>query len=240
MKYVAMLMVAGLAALSGCGKKGQEAEPPAVAAAQSADARAEHEVMSGRIEDGLRVLTFDPDRPGARYKIYRGDYVRPELVDGAPFTLEIPDLGVDMTVPVPEGQKPYFKVPDTGVFPFRIGQLTGEIEAVDLINDRYREVSAKEASAIIAEIHPFVLDVRTQLEYDNGHLEGATLIPVQVLSERLAELKDQEDEPVLVYCHTGNRSTVAAKMLIDNGFQHVINMRHGIREWVGDGLPVVK
>lgn len=240
MKYAAMLALAALAAVSGCGNKDRNGEPPAVAAAQEADARTAKEVVSGTLVDGLRVLVFDPAQPGMRYRIYRGDYVRPELVDGAPFTIEIPSLGVDMTVPVPAGQKPYFKVPDVGVFPFRIGQLTGEIEAVDYISDRYKEVSAKEASAVIAEIHPFVLDVRTQLEFDNGHLEGATLVPVQVLAQRIGELDAYKDKPVLVYCHTGNRSTVAAKMLIDNGFQHVINMRHGISEWVRDGLPVVK
>ena len=240
MKYLALLVLVGLTAVTGCGKKDKNGEPPAVAAAQEADARAEHEVMSGRIEDGLRVLTFDPARPGERFKIYRGDYVRPELVDGAPFTIEIPALGVDMSVPVPVGEKPYFKVPDAGVFEFRIGQLTGEIEAVEYISDRYKEVSAKEASAIINEIHPFVLDVRTPREYDAGHLQGATLVPVQALAKRIGELESHKDEPVLVYCHTGNRSTVAAKMLIDDGFKHVINMRHGIAEWVRDGLPVVQ
>ncbi len=152
-------------------------------------------MVSGRIEDGLRVLTIDPARPDARYIVYRGDYVRPELADGAPFTIHIPSLGVDMSVPVPEGQKPFFKVPDAGVFPFRIGDLEGEIEAVEYTHDRYREVGAREAVDDHRRDHPLILDVRTQREFDAGHLEDAKLIPMQVLAQRIGELEDHKQDP---------------------------------------------
>jgi len=239
MKMLTMLMLALLAA-AGCGNKDRNAEPPAVAAAQEADARASQEVVSGRVEDGLRVLTFDLDHPGATYKVYRGDYIRPELVDGAPFTIAIPALDVTMTVPVPEGGKTYFKVPDAGVFPFTIGTFTGTLEALEFAHARYREVSSQEAQGLIGAMHPFILDVRTAGEYAGGHLEGATLLPVQELARRIGELDAHKTDPVFVYCASGNRSTVAAKMLVDAGFEQVINLRHGFHEWVREGLPVVK
>ena len=196
--------------------------------------------VSGRLEDGLRVLTFDPAAPDTHFTIYRGDYVRPELMGGAPLTLEIPSLDVAMSLPVAEGERDHFKVPDAGVFAFTLGGFKGEIEAIDFHDARYREASSQEAAALIANLHPVVLDVRTGREFGEGHLEGAVLIPVQELSRRSGELAAHKGDPVLVYCASGNRSTVAAKMLIDAGFERVINLRHGYKEWTREGLPVVK
>jgi rhodanese-related sulfurtransferase len=233
-----LIALLALPLLAACGQGGGEDRGPANDTA-AAPAAAPSPV-DGVIEHGLRVLTFDPARPGARYAIYRGDYVKPLVTGQESFTIVIPSLKVDMAVPVPEGERGYFKVPDAGVFPFAIGELTGEIEALEFTHARYREVSAKEAAGLIGALHPFLLDVRTPGEFAGGHIEGAALVPVQQLAGRIGELAAHKNEPVLIYCATGNRSTVAAKMLIDAGFEQVINMRRGISEWGRDGLPVVR
>ncbi|MDM7914135.1 MAG: rhodanese-like domain-containing protein [Candidatus Eisenbacteria bacterium] len=196
--------------------------------------------VSGKLDAGLRVLAFDPSAKDQRFTIYRGDYVRPELTTGEPFTLEIPDLDVSRRFPASPGEPGYFKVPDTGSFSFRIGDATGTIEAIEYAASQYREVGAKEAARMIEAAHPLVLDVRSKGEFASGHLEGAVLIPVQELHARIAELTPRKQEPVLVYCATGNRSTVASKMLVDAGFTRVVNMRRGIAEWNREGLPTVK
>jgi rhodanese-related sulfurtransferase len=95
----------------------------------------------------------------------------------------------------------------------------------------YRELTAPEAAVIIANEDPLVLDVRTRAEYDRGHLADAVLIPIQELDRRIVELRAYKQRDILVYCATGNRSTVASKILIDSGFERVLNMRHGIAEW---------
>ena len=196
--------------------------------------------ISGRLEAGLRVLTFDPEAQGQRFTIYRGDYVRPELSTGESFTLEIPALEMSRTFPATAGEHPYFKVPEAGTFEFRLGEATGAIEAIEYSASQYREVGAQEAAAMIANVHPLILDVRTESEFAAGHLEGATLIPVQELEGRIGELSSHEQQPVLVYCASGNRSTVAAKLLVDAGFVQVTNLRRGIGEWNREGLPTVK
>jgi rhodanese-related sulfurtransferase len=152
--------------------------------------------------------------------------------------LVIEDLAVDNTFPAPEGMKPYFKVPDVGTFPFQAGSLKGTIEAIDYSAATYREVNAAEAEELIRNVDPFILDVRTEREFAGGHLPGATLIPVQTLQQRIGELDAQKERPVFVYCRTGNRSTVAARMLIDRGFTQVINLRRGIVEWQRAGLEI--
>ena len=196
--------------------------------------------ISGRIEAGLRVLRFDPQATDQHFVIYRGDYVRPEIVgDHAAFTLEIPELEVSFEAPIGAGERPYFKVPDAGRFAFTLGEASGVIEAVEYQAGGYRELSAQDAAGLIANVDPFVLDVRTEGEFAAGHLADAKLIPVQQLEQRLGELDQLDhDRPVLVYCRSGNRSTVAARMLVDRGFQQVYNIRRGLKEWEAAGLPL--
>jgi phage shock protein E len=67
-----------------------------------------------------------------------------------------------------------------------------------------------------------VLDVRTLEEYNAGHYPGATLIPVQVLNERIGEL-GAPDRAVVVYCRTGRRSEIARGILLKHGFTDVTN-----------------
>ena len=78
-----------------------------------------------------------------------------------------------------------------------------------------------------------LLDVRTPEEFDGplGHLEGAKLIPLQELPQRLDEIKSYKNKEIVVYCRSGGRSQRASQILIDNGFRKVKNMVGGMRAW---------
>lgn len=84
-----------------------------------------------------------------------------------------------------------------------------------------------------------VLDVRSDGEWAEGHLEGAAYIPFQ--SDNFAELLGQlpHDRPVLVYCAAGGRSAKAMEILNQSGHPEVYNLLGGIRAWQADGHPVV-
>ncbi len=197
--------------------------------------------ISGRIEEGLRVLTIDPAATEAPlFTIYRGDYVRLETATGASVTITVPGLNVDKTYPVAADEKAYFKVPSAGTYKYRIGEASGAIVALDYTATGYREVSAEEGAVLIRSVQPLVLDVRTPSEFAQGHLPDAKLIPVQVLQAQIGQLEDHKDKPLFVYCRSGNRSTVAAKMLMDQGFTNVVNLRRGIGNWQSQKLPIVK
>ncbi|UCH61666.1 MAG: rhodanese-like domain-containing protein [Fidelibacterota bacterium] len=86
--------------------------------------------------------------------------------------------------------------------------------------------------SIAADTATFVLDVRTPEEYDGplGHIEGARLIPVRELAQRLDELADVKDQPISVICRSGGRSARATRMLIDAGFQ-AFNVTGGMQAW---------
>jgi len=94
----------------------------------------------------------------------------------------------------------------------------------------YVNVNVSEAKQMI-ESNPnlVILDVRTQTEYDEGHIENAVLIPVSELEGRLDELDSEKD--TLVYCRSGVRSATASQILVDNGFISVYNMLGGMLAW---------
>ncbi len=71
-----------------------------------------------------------------------------------------------------------------------------------------------------------LVDVRTELEYNNGHMEGAINIPVDSLRERLAEL--DPNKTVVEYCQVGLRGYVADRILSQNGYK-VLNVTGGYK-----------
>ncbi|MBP7071996.1 MAG: rhodanese-like domain-containing protein [Clostridia bacterium] len=75
-----------------------------------------------------------------------------------------------------------------------------------------------------------LLDVRNQGEYEEQHIPGSILIPVNELEKRAeAELTDK-DADIIVYCASGKRSTSAANILAGLGYSKVYNMG-GIMDW---------
>jgi len=97
-------------------------------------------------------------------------------------------------------------------------------------------ISVTEAFSMIKNQNITLLDVRTQPEtISDKKIANSQLIPLQVLGSYLDRL--DESKPILVYCHTGNRSAVASKILRSQGFI-AINVLGGINAWKANGLPV--
>lgn len=82
----------------------------------------------------------------------------------------------------------------------------------------------------------FLLDVRQPEEWASARVDGATLIPLGGLVERLSELPT--DKPIYVMCHAGGRSAQATAYLTQNGFD-ATNIDGGITQWIASDLPVV-
>jgi len=75
----------------------------------------------------------------------------------------------------------------------------------------------------------FLLDVREKSEYKIDHIKGAVLIPLGSLPDHINEIP--KDEKVVVYCRSGNRSSMAVRYLIDHGFTNIINLTGGMMAW---------
>jgi rhodanese-related sulfurtransferase len=82
---------------------------------------------------------------------------------------------------------------------------------------------------------PLLLDVREPGEWQFCHIAGALHLPMNQLAQRLGEL-DHERE-MIVYCHHGIRSQLAAKFLSEQGFKRVHNLVGGIDAWSIDVDP---
>lgn len=95
-------------------------------------------------------------------------------------------------------------------------------------------------AAIGQDPAPVVLDVREPHEYAAGHVEGALLMPLARTVELALAAGVPKDEPVYVFCRTGNRSLQAAQALVAAGYQDVRNVDGGIVAWTSAGLPVVR
>jgi rhodanese-related sulfurtransferase len=102
------------------------------------------------------------------------------------------------------------------------------------------QIGPAEAFDFIEQVEPFVLDVRRQDEFDAGHIESATLIPLAELDGRIAELPQNLDAPMLVYCAVGIRGNFGLVYLKMLGYTNVRNIRSGYGAWVAEGLPVVE
>jgi len=82
----------------------------------------------------------------------------------------------------------------------------------------------------------FFLDVRTQDEWNEYHIPGTTLIPLDELSIRVNELP--KDQSIIVVCRSGNRSQEGRDILLEAGFDDVVSMAGGVSTWRSLGYPI--
>ena len=82
---------------------------------------------------------------------------------------------------------------------------------------------------------PAILDVRSEGEFDDGHIPGAIHIPYGDLSERIGELPVKQDGELVVYCHSGLRAGRAEKTLSDGGYTHVRDLEGQWKAWEAAG-----
>ena len=196
------------------------------------------DIISGRIITGYRILPVDTTDKEINFTVYRGDYIKFSFSnDVASLDFSIPELKYQDTVFANPDKSPFFKMKKTGNYSFTLGDTTGKIKVIELIRPNYSAVTADEAAKILKNLKPYILDVRTQQEYEQLHIEGTHLIPIGQLQARMSELESKKHEDILVYCATGNRSTVASRILVNSGFKRIHNLRYGIYDWAKKGHP---
>jgi rhodanese-related sulfurtransferase len=101
------------------------------------------------------------------------------------------------------------------------------------------DLGVSEFSTKVAEAGVITLDVRTPIEFAEGHIDGARLIDFQSgnFENEIAAL--DKNATYAVYCRSGNRSGQAVKVMQDAGFTNVFNMNGGVIDWANAGLPLV-
>jgi thioredoxin 1 len=109
----------------------------------------------------------------------------------------------------------------------------------DAQNPETVQMSSQEFNQIISVEPGVLLDVRTQREFKNGHIQNAGQLNYYAFGFKNKLLLLPKDQPIYLYCNTGYRSDRAADFLVKNGYTKVYNLEHGIMEWELENLPVV-
>jgi rhodanese-related sulfurtransferase len=75
------------------------------------------------------------------------------------------------------------------------------------------------------------IDCREQQEYDHVRIDGAKLIPMSEIPDRVSELETHREGDIVIHCHHGGRSLNVANWLKNNGFNNPLSMAGGIDQW---------
>ena len=101
-------------------------------------------------------------------------------------------------------------------------------------------VAPQEAIMMINRENAVVVDVRERKEFESGHIVDSLNIPLNKLKQRLTELKNHEQKPLIVVCKLGQHSGEAAKLLQEAGHINVVRLTGGLSEWKAQSLPLVQ
>ncbi len=100
-------------------------------------------------------------------------------------------------------------------------------------DELYERLDSEEAPSLL-------IDVRTPQEYSSphGHIKGSKLLPLGELMYNMDALENYKDEEIVVICHSGSRSMMAAQLLAQAGYKDLRNLIGGMMMWNRKGYPI--
>ena len=97
--------------------------------------------------------------------------------------------------------------------------------------DMFKQITPQEAKSIMDSGEEYIiLDVREQSEFDEGHIQGAILIPYAEIENKAEQMIPDKNAQLLAYCRSGRRSKIAAESLVKLGYTDVKEFG-GIIDW---------
>ncbi len=103
-------------------------------------------------------------------------------------------------------------------------------QLVDQAKTQINEIDVAELAAM-QEKGAIVIDVREPDETQQGVIPGAEIVPRGMLEFRVGRLTEDPDQPIVVYCRSGNRSALAALSLQNMGYGQVYSLEGGWKAW---------
>lgn len=92
------------------------------------------------------------------------------------------------------------------------------------------DISDEDLSSIILK-GAIIVDVRSPQEYEEGHMEGAILLPEYDIKKKAREVLQDKNKDIVVYCSSGTRSKKAQEELQDMGYTKVYNLYNGYQNY---------
>lgn len=107
---------------------------------------------------------------------------------------------------------------------------SSETEVGKFIDGYYQIDQIKAKELMDNEKNFIILDVRTEEEFKEKHIENAILIPHTEIEQKAEKELNDKNQLILVYCRSGNRSKTASKKLAELGYTNVMEFG-GINNW---------
>lgn len=85
---------------------------------------------------------------------------------------------------------------------------------------------------------PAIVDVRSQSEYESGHVPGALHLPFYAMWSRHTEMKAKPENPIVLYCEHGPRAGIAKFALWMLGYTNIAYLDGHMSGWKERGLPL--
>ena len=116
------------------------------------------------------------------------------------------------------------------------GDVKSKQEISSAAKAKAPHISSQQLSDYLSKEEAIVLlDVRTESEYEAGHIKGAQWFPRGKLEYYIQDLVKDSDARIVLYCRTGGRSALATLTLQDMGYTNVVDLDGGFKAWVTEG-----
>lgn len=99
------------------------------------------------------------------------------------------------------------------------------------------EVDAHTLKQALDQKTVLLIDVREPGEFAGEHIPDAVLVPLSQFDPN--KIPQQQEQALVLYCRTGNRSAIAAQKLLNAGFEPVTHLSNGLTAWIEAGYPTV-
>jgi phage shock protein E len=107
-------------------------------------------------------------------------------------------------------------------------------------NANMQQISPQQLLELIEQQQaPTILDVRSDKEFQQGHIQGAINISYEQLETKSSLLNDHKNQPIIIYCRSGRRAQVAYNTLKAKGFTQFIDLQGHIILWKKLQYPLV-
>ena len=93
------------------------------------------------------------------------------------------------------------------------------------------DIEIEDVEKILKTSYGILVDVRSPKEYEEGHMEGAILIPEYEINKKVKEMLPDKEKVVIVYCSSGVRSKKAKEKLKNMGYKYVYNLYNGYQNY---------
>lgn len=102
------------------------------------------------------------------------------------------------------------------------------------------QVTPQQLSLMVNNENALVLDVRSDKEFRQGHIVNALNMPASGFNDRIKQLEQHKERPLVLVCKVGQQTGNVAKQLRAAGFEKVYRLSGGMMEWSGSQMPLVK